>query len=178
MDYEKLAGLSAQAGFTHTGKLSTDAIELKEEVREMCAANSCGVYGKCWSCPPGCGSLTELREKISSYKEGILVQTVGELEDEFDGEGMMETEARHRENLLRLRKLIMDEYPGALILGAGRCNVCKECTFPDAPCRFPESRLSSMEAYGMLVLEVCQKSGMQYYYGKEKIAYTGCVLID
>ena len=48
-------------------------------------------------CPPGCGSLEECEAKVRQYRYGIIVQTVGELEDAFDGEGMMETEARHKE---------------------------------------------------------------------------------
>ena len=59
-------------------------IELKEEVRQMCAA--CGKYGKCWSCPPGCGTLEACAARISAYRQGILVQTTGLLEDEFDVE--------------------------------------------------------------------------------------------
>ena len=60
-------------------------------------ADTCHKYDKCWSCPPGCGSLEECEAKVRQYKYGIIVQTVGELEDVFDGEGMMETEARHKE---------------------------------------------------------------------------------
>ena len=178
MDFERIRELALRAGFTNVGHLSADTIELKEDVRKMCGQNTCGKYGKSWACPPGCGTLSECEEKIRRYKEGVLLQTVGELEDEFDGEGMMEASERHKESILKFRELIRDEFPGALLFGAGTCTVCASCTYPEAPCRFPESRISSMEANGMLVLEVCRKNGMTYYYGKEKIAYTGCVLTD
>jgi hypothetical protein len=42
-----------------------------------------------WSCPPGCGSLDECTARIRRYAKGLIVQTAGKLEDEFDGEGMM-----------------------------------------------------------------------------------------
>ncbi len=48
---------------------------------------------------------------------------------------------------------------------------------PDATCRFPEKKISSMETFGMLVLEVCKVNGLQYYYGSEKMAYSGCFLL-
>ena len=35
-----------------------------------------------------------------------------------------------------------------------------------------------MEAYGMLVLEVCKDNHLGYYYGPNTIAYTGCFLVD
>lgn len=177
MDFERLRKLAVEAGFTNIGRLSVSTIELKEDVRGMCEKNTCGRYGKSWSCPPGCGTLPECEEKIRKYQEGILLQTVGDLEDEFDGEGMMEASEKHTENMLRFRELLLREVPGALVLGAGSCRICKECTYPESPCRFPESRIESMEANGMLVLEVCRQNGMEYYYGKEKIAYTGCALI-
>ena len=41
-------------------------------------------------------------EDISGYTRGIIVQTKGELEDEFDGEGMMETEALHKEHFVEM----------------------------------------------------------------------------
>ena len=31
--------------------LDCDTIELKPEVRQMCAADTCHKYDKCWSCP-------------------------------------------------------------------------------------------------------------------------------
>ena len=68
--------------------------------------------------------------------------------------------------------------PDLLPLNAGCCTVCKQCTCPDAPCRFPEKAISSMEAYGLLVNQVCTDSGLQYNYGPNTIAYTGCFLFN
>ena len=62
-------------------------------------------------------------------------------------------------------------------ISAGSCKRCKDCTYPDKPCRFPELRTSSMEAYGMLVLEVCKANDLQYYYGPTTITYSSCFLI-
>ena len=172
MDYQIAAKAAAEAGFTHTAPLDPATIVLKEEVRQMCAA--CGRYENCWSCPPGCGCLEECRERVAAFRQGILVQTVGVLEDEFDGEGMMETEALHKANFQKLRQTLKGE--NILALGAGSCTVCKKCTYPDESCRFPEKRISSMEAYGMVVTEVCRANGMTYHYGKNTITYTSCVL--
>ena len=112
------------------------------------------------------------------YKYGIIVQTVGELEDVFDGEGMMETEARHKEYFVEFEKKLREIYPDMLAIGAGCCTKCKVCTYPDAPCRFPKQAFSSMEAYGMLVTQVCQANELQYYYGDCTIAYTSCYLLE
>lgn len=177
MTIPELRALAEEIGFEHTGNLDPATIELKEEVRQMCASGKCAVYDKRWSCPPGCGTLEEYRELLKGYTRGILVQSVGELEDSFDVETMLETEAAHKERFYALRKALNERGIEALAAGAGCCTVCKECTYPDAPCRFPEQKMSSMEAIGMLVTEVCTANGLPYFYGENTIAYTSCFLL-
>ena len=177
MDNQQLAACAQAAGFTHWAELDVGSIGLKQEVRDMCASNTCGRYGKCWSCPPGCGSLEECAGKLKGMARGILVQTVGDVEDSFDVEGMAAAEAAHKEHFARMYEALRASGEEVLALGAGCCTQCRECTYPGAPCRFPERMVSSMEAFGMLVLEVCQANGLPYYYGSDKIAYTGCFLL-
>lgn len=177
LDYPAIIAAGKAAGFQYVAPLKASTIELRQEVRDMCAANTCGKYDKNWSCPPGCGSLEELRARIAGYTEGVLVQSVGELEDEMDGETMMETERRHKATFYRFLDELLPQYPGLLALGTGCCTQCKRCTYPDAPCRFPERQVSSMESYGMLVLQVCKDNDMQYYYGPCTISYTSCFLL-
>lgn len=178
IDYDALIAMAKEAGFTHAAPLDAATIELKPEVRQMCARNSCGMYGKRWSCPPGCGELEELRQRVARYSRGLLVQTVGQLEDDFDVDTMMETEKAQKANMQAMQKKLLERYPNALAIGAGCCTHCKTCTYPDAPCRFPDKQIASMEAYGMLVMEVCQRNQMKYYYGPCTLAYTGCFLIE
>ena len=177
MTYEQLATLAEEAGFTAWAKLDVSTIELKPEVRDMCAANSCGMYGKRWSCPPGCGSLEECAQRMKGYTQGILVQTVGDIEDGFDFEAMMEIEAEHKQNFLEMYDSLREAGKKVLAVGSGCCTVCGKCTYPDEPCRFPDKMVSSMEAYGMLVLQICKDNGLTYYYGADKMAYTSCFLL-
>ncbi len=169
--------LAREAGFTHLAHLDCNTIRLLPEVRQMCEVNSCGKYGKNWACPPGCGSLEECRERISAYHWGILVQTVGELEDSLDVESMKEIEERHKKAFRAGIARMQEAYPGLLCLGAGCCTVCESCTCPDEPCRFPERRISSLESYGINVSELCSANDLPYYYGPNTLAYTSCYLL-
>ena len=177
IDFEALRQQGRACGFTHVARLDPVTIELREDVRAMCASGKCRMYGKSWSCPPACGTLEELRARISRYREGILVQTVGQLEDSMDGEGMMEAEALHKQHFSEMHALLRKDYPELMAIGAGTCTRCKQCSYPDAPCRFPDRMTSSMEALGMLVLEVCKNNDLTYYYGPNTIAYTSCFLL-
>ena len=177
MTYEQLSDLAKEAGFSACAPLDIATIELKPEVRDMCASNSCGQYGKRWSCPPGCGTLEECTTRLKKYDRGILVQTYGYVEDGFDFEAMLEIEADHKEHFLQMYEALQEAGKDVLAIGAGCCTQCARCTYPDTPCRFPEKMISSMEAYGMLVLEICKANGLQYYYGSDKMAYTSCFLL-
>lgn len=175
--YEEAEKIAAACGFHHTAYLDVRTLELREEVRDMCKVNTCGMYGKNWACPPACGSLDKCREQVKAYKWGILLQTVGTLEDSLDFEGMKEIEEKHKVALLACVEKLRETYPEMLPLGSGCCTVCATCAGSDAPCRFPEKRMSSMEAFGLVVSDVCTKNGMKYYYGPNTLAYTSCCLL-
>ena len=175
MTYEELTALAEEMGFTAWAALDIATIELKPDVRDMCA--SCRLYDKRWSCPPGCGSLEDCAENVKKYTHGTLVQSVGDIEDGFDFEAMRDIEAAHKARFAKLHLQLSEQNIPHLPLGAGACVMCADCTYPDAPCRFPEKMVSSMEAYGILVLEACKKNNLQYYYGSEKMAYTSCILL-
>lgn len=163
-------------GFEQAAELKIASLEFLPEVRAMCSENRCGSYGKRWTCPPGCGTLQQISDKAKVYKHGILIQTVKTLEDEFDWETMMETEKLQKKRMEQFVGFMQSQCRQCLPMSSGTCCICEECTYPDRPCRFPDKAWSSMEAYGLLVQDVCIRSGLNYYYGKQMISYTGCVL--
>lgn len=178
MTLEELKQLALDCGFNHVGELRSETIEMHPEAREACAENKCRAYGKNWNCPPGCGTLEECEARVRAYKRGLIIQTTGELEDSMDYEGMMELAKNHKEHFDRFAEEVRKAYPGSLILGDGACSRCKECTYPDAPCRFPQLQSSNMEAYGMIVSEVCKRNDIPYYYGPGTLTYVGAVLVE
>ena len=173
MDHIKLA---VDNGFEGVCKLNMESLRVLPEVRAMCAADKCRAYGRSWACPPACGSLEHCEKRINAYSDGILVQTVGNLEDEFDLEGIAAAQRLHSRRFDAFARQLRRMIPDCLPLCAGTCTRCEVCTYPDRPCRFPDKRLSSMEAYGLLVSEVCTASGMPYYRGEKTITFTSCVL--
>ena len=178
MTMDAILALCGEVGFSHAGELNCAGLRFLPEVRDMCAAGRCGMYGKSWRCPPYCGTLEEIAARAKTYSRGVLVQCTGELEDDFDVECMIATEADLKEKFQLLVARIREEYPDCYPMGAGTCTICTQCTCPDAPCRFPDKAISSMEASGLVVSEICEKSGLPYYYGPLTMTYTACVLID
>ena len=144
----------------------------------MCAANTCQAYGHSWACPPACGDIADFQRQMGSYEHCLVMQTVAELEDDFDFETMQEAGERHKQRVLALVEALdaAGLSGSTMTLSAGTCTLCSPCTYPDAPCRFPEKRLVSMEAAGLVVSDVCTLAGIPYNHGPQTIAYSGCVL--
>ena len=176
-DTAQLVREALDAGFSQAGELNVKALVFMPEVRDMCSVDRCHQYGKNWRCPPGCGSLEEAAERAAQYSYGLLVQTIGKMEDDFDYETIQATSEKHKASFAALVKQLKARYSDILPMGAGTCNLCKSCTYPDAPCRFPEDSISSMEAYGLWVSKVCELSGVPYNNGKQTITYTSCYLL-
>ncbi len=168
--------LALGIGFSHAAVFDAVNLRALPEVREMCASGRCRRYGRSWSCPPACGTIEETEARMHRFEHGILVQTTAELEDDFDAERMAEAEKRHKANFMTLARQMRLMIPGCLPLSAGSCTICRVCSYPEKPCRFPGKMLSSMEAYGLLVTEVCALAGLKYYYGPKTLTYSSCVL--
>ncbi len=175
---QEILQMAQECGFSHVGELNTQALEFMPEVRDMCAADRCGKFGTCWTCPPGCGTLDEVAARASKYSRGVLLQTTAQMEDDFDVEAMQQAEQDQKRSFEQFVEQLRREYPDCLPMATGGCTLCPQCTYPDAPCRFPKKAIPSMEAYGLLVSKVCEQSGLPYYYGPLTLTYTSCVLID
>ena len=174
---EELIRLALELGFTGAAPMDVSRLRALPEVREMCASDRCRRYGHSWSCPPACGTIEESAERMRACTAGVLVQTTAQLEDEFDIETMTRAQEEHKARFLRLARQARLLYPDCLPLTAGSCTICRSCTYPDRPCRFPGKMMSSMEAYGLLVSEVCKDAGIPYYYGPGTLTYSACILI-
>ena len=168
-------GIAEEIGFSHYGPLNTEKLWFREEVRDMCKANRCGRYNANWACPPACGTLEESAQRASAYDAGIIVQTTAQMEDDFDAESMMEARSTEKKHLRQLIDRLAEEGLDMLPMSSGSCELCKKCAYPE-PCRFPARRVSSMEAYGLVVSDTCRDSGVKYYYGPQTITFTGCIL--
>lgn len=172
-DYVKLA---LELGFSHAAKLTMQALTPMAQVRDMCSADRCQSFGRRWSCPPACGTLEQAASRIARFDRGILVQSTAKLADDFDYDGIQALSRTHAQRFAALARQMRLLCTRTLPLSAGPCLVCRRCTCPDRPCRYPSRRISAMEAYGLLVSDVCVRSGLAYNYGPGTMTYTSCIL--
>lgn len=170
---QSFPGNCEKLGIKEHAVLAVQEIEFSSEVRKLCADNYCGGYGRTWACPPGVGTVEECRTKCEKYSSVYVFSTVHELEDSFDYEGMMEGKAAHEKICGEIEKLFAAEFGDTLMLTAEGCGNCEKCTYPDAPCRFPDRMHPSVESYGISVVKEAATAGIQYINGENTVTYFG-----
>ena len=178
--FETLTSEAMALGAFKTSIIEADKIEADRSFRDMCASNCCGMYGRCYTCPPDIGDIDTLMAELKNYDLALVYQTVTELEDSFDIEGMMEAKKMTYPIAMSLRKTFSDlGITRVLHLGAGGCGVCERCAKQTGePCRFPHLALASLEAYGVNVSQLAQAANMKYINGQNTVTYFGAVLFS
>lgn len=135
-----------------------------------------GITEKAGRVPPAVGTLAECRERIGRYENMLLFSSKYDLEDSFDFEGMHASLHKFKQTVASFRSDIQKLLPRYLLLSNEGCGQCETCTYPHAPCRFPEQLCHSLEGYGFLVSELAKSAGMHYHNGANTVTYFGALL--
>ena len=167
-------------GAAKAAVIAGEQIDLNDEYRRICESNGCGGYGRCWMCPPHTGTIEENMAAVRSFPKGLLFQTIGQLEDSFDIEGMQEAKRIHLQVCQRLLDATKPVLTGrTLYLGAGGCGLCETCAIiQNEPCRFPDRAMPPMEGYGIGVANTASSTELKYINGQNTVTYFGLVLFD
>jgi predicted metal-binding protein len=167
-------------GATRAVIIDTEKIKFSENVRKLCEQNSCGFYKRNWMCPPTVGPVDELKKRFAEYKQGLLFQTVHQLEDSFDWEGMQDAKASHTKIFRQMVECMQNNSSLQEILpfNAGACTYCPKCSILDGEkCRFPDKAVASIESNGIDVMALVKDVGIPYNNGKNTVSYVSLILV-
>ncbi len=176
-----LVKMALESNASGAAILQTSEIQFHEDFRKACEKNFCRKYDTNWMGPPAVGPISELKQRATAYRQGLLFQTVHSLNSNFDIKGMLSAAQVHQKVFRDLLEKIRSTYPSEdiLPLSAGCCSVCEKCAYLDKePCRHPDQAVSSVEAYGMNVIALEKSAGLPYYNGKNSVTYVGLILFD
>lgn len=162
------------------GFVPLEKMVFDKSFHDACAANRCGKYGTNWSCPPGAGSFESLRRRVHGFKKALVVQTVWQLEDSFDIEGMLNSGRKHNALFRQLSsdlRTVLQKPP--LVLSAGACDLCETCSYIlRRPCPRPDQAMGSLEAHGIDVTALVRSCGLNYNNGPNTVSYVGVVMFN
>lgn len=159
------------------GELATRDLIFSDELINNCKLNHCGKYNKSWMCPPAIGNQYDLINQYRQYQKVFVFSKIAKLEDPFDLEGMENGRKRVEQILRKVNKKVNKNY-NYKILGPGTCTICKECTYPNDPCRFPELAAPSLEALGINVLDLAKSCNIKYYNGPNTVTYFAAIFYN
>ena len=174
---EDLVKKALEQGADNAAVVPVSAIETDAGFRSLCQQNTCGKYGRCWTCPPDVGDIETLMKTLRTFDYAVVYQTIGMLEDSYDIEGMEEAARKHSLLTRRMAEEVgEDSFVRILHLGAGGCHICPVCArVENHPCRFLDMAISSLEAYGINVSRLAAACGMKYINGQNTVTYFGAV---
>lgn len=173
-----LVEAALHAGAHRASVIEAHAIPRDAVFREICASNACGMYGRCYMCPPDLGAIHDLMARIDEYDLALVYQTVDDLLDSFDFEGMVEA----KQHVFPITRAVCDALAAVgierpLRLGVGGCGVCEICAKRTGePCRHPDLAMPSLEAYGVNVSGLAALADMKYTNGQNTVTYFGAIL--
>lgn len=167
-------------GVSNVGEIAASDIPYDTNFAKMCKQNACGRYGTNYGCPPYMGPAEELIEDAKQYGKAYVFQTIGQIEDSYDFDGMMEVGSVHQKICIEINAWCKENLQQKFrTLSSGSCNICEKCAaLTQEPCRFPESLLASLDVYCVHVSELARLTGMKYMNGEDTVTYFGMIFVQ
>jgi predicted metal-binding protein len=151
--------------------IKPDQVTFSNEIRCLCERNACGMYGKSWACPPAVGSVEHCRETCNNFMNAFLFTSLAQLKDEYSVDEWLDARVIHENITERVTQVFRAEFGNVLTLSAEGCTVCKTCTYPERPCRFPMRMYPATEGYGIQVMQLAIDTNVKYNNGAKNLTY-------
>ena len=179
MTDQQLIQYAVEEGFAAAAIVNTADIPFDPSFRPYCEENLCGQYGVNYACPPDCGSVEQMKQRILSHKKALVLQTIWEISDYTDKPAIKAAKGSHNGATIRLAKRIRKEGCQGFLVGASGCALCSPCAIVEGkPCNFPEFQYSCMSAYCIFVKKLTDKCGIEYDCGDGLLAFFGMYVFD
>jgi len=161
MDRLKLEAQLAELPLYEYAFIRTDELLFSERVRYICETE-CPMYNTTWACPPAVGTVEACQNRVMAFEEGLLIATITEVSDIANIDETLATRADHEEITRQVLSMVREQADQTLTLSTEACAHCALCTWPDAPCRFPDRMFPCVESHGILVTDLAEKHGIEF----------------
>ena len=142
--------------------IRTEELMFSDRIRWICE-HECPMYGKTWACPPAVGSVEECEARCRRFEEALLIATITEVGDIANIEETLATRAPHEEITREVHDMVKTQARETMVLSTEACAVCESCAWPDAPCRHKDKMFPCVESHGIVVTDLAEKTGIDFY---------------
>ena len=176
MTNQELVKRAEDEGF-RAAVISAKDIPADGSFRKFCEDNLCGKYNANYSCPPGCGTVEEVHERLFSADKALVLQSIHEIGIYDNKEAILKSKKDLNLAILRLTEELRKAGVDCYCLGYGGCPLCDPCKqVAGEPCAFPEKRISCMSAYCIDVEKLAGKCGLEFAWIPEKLFLFGMIV--
>ena len=164
LDKERLEQQLSELPLFQYAFIPANELIFTERVRHICK-EECPMYGQTWACPPAVGSVEACKNSCLSFPEFLMISTVTEVRDIGNLEETLATRADHEAITHEVTEMIRSHGCETLTLSTEACAICDECAYPNGPCRHPDKMFPCVESHGILVTDLCERFGMEFFNG-------------
>lgn len=165
--------LAEEMGF-RTAFVETAAVVQDPSFRKFCEDNLCGKYNANYSCPPACGTVQEVQQRLKSGKRALVLQTLWDIGSYENKQAVLESKKSHNAAILRFTDTLRKAGLEGFCLGYGGCPLCNPCKrIENQPCAYPDKRISCMSAYCIDVAKLANTCGLEFAWNPEKLFLFG-----
>lgn len=175
MTNHELLELAKAEGFTAI-MTTPDQIPVDAKFRVFCEENRCGKYNANYSCPPDCGTVEELHQRILDEDKVMVLQTLWDIAGYEDAETIIHAKKSHNTAALRLMEKIRNAGYAGFCSGYNRCPLCNPCKRTEnLPCAHPDLKISCMSAYCIDVAELAKRCDLAFAWSENRLHLFGMV---
>ncbi len=157
--------------------IETKNIPFSSEFLKYCKENLCGQYNANWTCPPAVSQKEEQEKITENYKYAVLFSCKYQVNNINNLQEIDETRNETMNTLRDIIEKMKSDGISCFAYGCSSCKICKKCSYPDKPCRFPDKAIIPIEACGINVYELAINADMKYYNGENTITYFCLVVL-
>ncbi len=156
---------------------SPNDLTFSDRIRTVCK-QECRMYNKSYSCPEAVGTPEECKARCLKYNSGLIFSSVAPVEDSSIMELTLATKPAHEELTREIKKRAEEIYGEVYTLSADACSICDECAYPASPCRNPDKMLPCIESHTIVVTELTEKLGMEFFFGANIVTWFSMLLFN
>ena len=172
---EQLIRIAQEAGF-QAAVIAVEEIPVNGSFRKYCEENRCGKYDANYSCPPACGTVEEVHQRLLAEEKALVLQMIYEIGSYENKEAIQCGREKLNKAVLDVAEQLRQKGLHCLSLGYGGCTFCDPCRQTQGlPCILPEKRISCMSAYCIDVAKLAERCGMEFDWIPEKLFMFGMI---
>lgn len=162
-------------GFT-AALIDPEQVPVDAKFRVYCEENLCGNYGANYACPPDCGTVEELHQKLLKEEKVLIVQTEWDIVSYDDKPSVCRARTGHNAAVMRLMGKLRKAGFHGFCAGYNGCPLCDPCKRKEnLPCAHPEERIICLSAYCVDVTELMKRCDIPYSWTPGKLYLCGMI---